>query len=506
VGATGEQRSVIRRIRSSLALVAALVVACQASTPPGPAGPSVATGSIRSLAVIVTAPAGAPVVGASVCAFTVAGTPKGCGETSASGTARLTLRPGTYSVQVTPRAPTRLAEGRTWADVLDTDATSVVELSPHSKIIGVVKDEGGGAVANAEVCAHPPVAVAAPTCVRSVADGKFSIDVRSDVYKLDVTGPPGGKLIAQWARGRVSSGAADVVDARSADVDGIAVTMIKGVLLAGVVRGPSGAIEDAQVCTRPLATPLPWDCVRTKKDGSYLALMEAGRYYMWTVPPDNVRLVAQWYDHVLEGVDTTDINVDRDRQIDVTLDPGPQLRGKVTTTDGAPVWGALVCVDTRFPTGRICRPTSGDGSYAVTTRPATYTVQVLAPSRSDLISEFWLGKRTWVDANDVTLGNTDRTLDLTLRKGQRVSGVIRDTRGIPLEGATINFNDDAGPLIGADTDISGTYSLVVPPGTYQVEVFAPFRGERGDLLSQPPRELVVSGYVHYDVVLEDANP
>jgi len=348
--------------------------------------------------------------------------------------------------------------------------------------------------------------VAAPTCVRSVADGKFSIEVRSDVYKLDVTGPPGGKLIAQWARGRVSSGAADVVDARSADVDGIAVTMIKGVLLAGVVRGPSGAIEDAQVCTRPLATPLPWDCVRTKKDGSYLALMEAGRYYMWTVPPDNVRLVAQWYDHVLEGVDTTDINVDRDRQIDVTLDPGPQLRGKVTTTDGAPVWGALVCVDTRFPTGRICRPTSGDGSYAVTTRPATYTVQVLAPSRSDLISEFWLGKRTWVDANDVTLGNTDRTLDLTLRKGQRVSGVIRDTRGIPLEGATINFNDDAGPLIGADTDISGTYSLVVPPGTYQVEVFAPFRGERGDLLSQPPRELVVSGYVHYDVVLEDANP
>jgi hypothetical protein len=84
--------------------------------------------------------------------------------------------------------------------------------------------------------------------------------------------------------------------------------------------------------------------------------------------------------------------------------------------------------------------------------------------------------------------------------------VIRDTRGIPLEGATINFNDDAGPLVGADTDISGTYSLVVPPGTYQVEVFAPFRGERGDLLSQPPRELVVSGYVHYDVVLEDANP
>jgi len=130
----------------------------------------------------------------------------------------------------------------------------------------------------------------------------------------------------------------------------------------------------------------------------------------------------------------------------------------------------------------------------------------LAPSDSDLISEFWLGKRTWVDANEVTLGNADRTLDLTLRKGLRVFGMIRDTRGVPLEGATINLSDDVGPLIGAATDISGSYSMIVPPGTYQVEVFAPFRGERGDLLSRAPRDLVVHGFTRYDVVLEDANP
>jgi hypothetical protein len=131
---------------------------------------------------------------------------------------------------------------------------------------------------------------------------------------------------------------------------------------------------------------------------------------------------------------------------------------------------------------------------------------VVAPHGSDLIGEFWLRKRTWVDANSVSLGSADRTLDLTLRRGVRVTGVIRDTRGVPLEGATINLNDDDGPLVGAATDISGTYSLVVPPGTYQVEVFAPFRGERGDLLSQLPRDLVVDDTTHYDVVLEDANP
>jgi hypothetical protein len=178
----------------------------------------------------------------------------------------------------------------------------------------------------------------------------------------------------------------------------------------------------------------------------------------------------------------------------------------VRTADGEPVAAALVCVDTPFPTGRICRPTGSDGSYNVTTRPATYTVQVIPLAGSDLISEFWLGKRTWVDADEVTLGTADRTLDLVVRRGVRVTGVIRDKRGVPLEGATINLNDDQGPLIGTDTDITGTYAVVVPPGRYEIEVFAPFRGERGDLLSQAPRELIVSGFTRYDVVLEDANP
>jgi carboxypeptidase family protein len=490
----------------AVALVAAVVVACQASSPPTSLAPPAPAVPVRTLAVVVSAPAGAPVAGANVCAFSMAGTQERCGETSASGTARLGLRPGTYSVLVTPRASSRLAVGRTQADVLDADATSVVQVDPHSKINGTIKDERGAPVSGAEVCAHPPLVLSAPTCARSGSDGKFSIEVRSDIYKLDVSGPPGGKLIPQWATGRLTSGEADLVDVRAADADGIAVSMVKGVLLTGVVRGPNGPVEDAQICTRTLAAPLPWNCERSKKNGSYLVLLEPGSYYMWTVPPDNVRLLAQWYDHVLEGVDTEDITMDRDRQIDVALDPGPQLRGKVTTTDGLPVPGALVCVDTRFPTGRICRPAGSDGSYTVTTRPATYTVQVLAPSYTDLISEFWLRKRTWVDANDISLGNADRTLDLVVRPGLRVTGVIRDTRGVPLEGATINLNDEGGPLIGAATDISGTYAMIVPPGNYQIEVFAPQRGERGDLLSQPPRELAVTGFTRYDVVIEDANP
>ena len=131
----------MRLLRPSLAFFAALVVACQAGAPPASEAPGAASGSARTLAVVVSGPAGAPVIGANVCAFTLAGAQKGCAETSAAGTARLHLRAGTYSVLVSPAAPTRLAEARTWADVLDADATSVVHLDPHSKIGGTIVDE-----------------------------------------------------------------------------------------------------------------------------------------------------------------------------------------------------------------------------------------------------------------------------------------------------------------------------------------------------------------------------
>jgi hypothetical protein len=448
---------------------------------------------------------GNPVEGASVCAVTLTGREEGCGETTPSGTARLSLRSGAYALHVTPRQGTRLGTGRGWADAVDQDATAVIQLEPRSTISGAVRDETGAPVVGAQVCAHPPGDVS-PTCATSRAQGAYAIDVVSDVYRLEVNGPPGGKLVPQWARGRLGSADADVIDVRSADVQGVDIEMARGLLLSGVIRATSGPIEDAQVCTKALAAPLPWSCERTKKNGSYLALRMPGRYYVWVVPPDNVRLVAQWFDRALEGVDATDVNLDRDRSIDVALEPGPQIRGKLRTTDGEPVAAALVCADTPFPTGRICRGTASDGSYSITTRPENYVLNIIPPAGSDLVPEYWSRKRQWNDADWVTLGSTDRVLDLTLRKGMRVSGVVRDTRGVPLEGATINLIDDAGPLVGTDTDSSGKYAIVVPAGRYQIEVFAPFRGERGDLLSQSPRELVVTGFTRMDFVLEDANP
>src|SRR2546430_2820425 len=87
-----------------------------------------------------------------------------------------------------------------------------------SSDLGTIRDEEGTTVTGAGICANPPSTTEAPTCARSGAQGAYTIDVVAGTYKLDVTGPPGGKLIPQWGRGRLSSEEADIIDVRTTDV------------------------------------------------------------------------------------------------------------------------------------------------------------------------------------------------------------------------------------------------------------------------------------------------
>src|SRR5205814_635059 len=97
------------------------------------------------------------------------------------------------------------------------------------------------------------------------------------------------------------------------------------------------------------------------------------------------RLMYQRYDRVLEGVSASPFDLRKDSALDVALTDGVVLRGKVTTPEGAPVVLALVCLDTAFPTGRICRATGDDGLYEIAVPAGRYTVDVFPPRTSPSI-------------------------------------------------------------------------------------------------------------------------
>ena len=108
-----------------------------------------------------------------------------------------------------------------------------------------------------------------------------------------------------------------------------------------------------------------------------------------------------------------------------------------------------------------------------------------------------------LDAATVTLRNQDRTVDVTLDRGVRVSGVVRSQTGIPLEGASVNVSDAQGIVNATYTDETGRYSLAVPAGPYTFDFFAPFPSQ---VVSIEGRPVTVDRSMTMDVTLADANP
>lgn len=466
-----------RRTARLAVLTALLILASACSAPPETAAPTVGvaptTGAAIPLRILVTRlKGGGPIAGASVCAARASSAAPSCVTAGADGTATLFGSAGTYFVRISGPAEQRWQDATRVADLASGPAAFWVELQPLQRISGTIRDDTGRVIADAQACAHPSVDEAT-VCARSGANGAYAIDVKAGIYRLEASGPPGGRLVSQWARGRAFLEESDVLDARGADVPDVDLDLIRGRVVSGVVTFAGSVVEDAQVCLRTLAAPLPFECERTDKQGRYAALREPGQYFMWTVPPGNIRAIPQWYPGALTGVGASAIDLQTDRRLDVALNGGTTISGTLRAIDGELVVNALVCFDTPFPTGRICRETGGDGRYRITTRPETYVVNVIPPQHSDLIAEYWEGKRTWPEADAYSVGSRDATLDLVARRGVIVKGVVRNARGIGVAAGFIGLWDDAGIAGATQTDADGRFEVVVLPGRYRMQTDAP---------------------------------
>lgn len=479
-------------------LVATIVAAACSAPPAVVPSPSPVTHRLQ----VIAAGADGPVAGLRVCAVTLSGA-QTCAPTGPDGLATFALAAGAYQIRSDAPASQRRVGELVGADLTKVDSSVRLQFEKIRRIAGTITDANKKPVPGAPVCANP-LSLAATACEKSKADGTYGIDVTPGLYKMSFDGGSGLKLLSQWAYGRVTSGEADVIDVRSADASGVDVTLRQGVTLQGTIRTTTGQpVKKAQVCTHRFSESLPWECERTDDHGHYVALREPDTYWVWIIPSDDDALLMQWFDDAGVGVDATPVDVGRDRTLDQTLGPGPSIVGHVRGPDGSPVYHAFVCVDTPFPTGRICRPTDSAGAYRVTTRPETYLIQVLPPDGSDLLPQYVGGGRTWLDAATVTVRDQDRTVDVSLARGLKVSGVVRSQTGVPLEGASVNVSDAQGIVTATYTDETGTYSLAVPAGKYTFDFFAPFPSQ---VVSIEGRAVTVDRPMTMDVTLADANP
>ena len=138
------------------------------------------------------------------------------------------------------------------------------------------------------------------------------------------------------------------------------------------------------------------------------------------------------------------------------------LSGRVTDAAGNAVSGAKLDLF-RLP-GRIwidVQNTDGTGAYRFSVPPGTYVLQVVPP-----------GPFIAQNTEELRL-STHTTRDFVLETGVTLSGRVTGPAGQPVPWAWLSASDADGQEVGfGSANESGYYSLGVPMGTYQVNVYS----------------------------------
>ena len=134
------------------------------------------------------------------------------------------------------------------------------------------------------------------------------------------------------------------------------------------------------------------------------------------------------------------------------------LSGRVTDTAGQPVSGATVNLE---DPGWVGQETDANGNYRLSVSPGTYRLRV-RPPRGPLISQKIEGLRL----------STNTTRNFVLEEGVTLSGQVT-SNGQPVPHPWLWVVNDEGQEVSFNAgNASGHYSLGVPVGTYEVNVYS----------------------------------
>jgi hypothetical protein len=228
----------------------------------------------------------------------------------------------------------------------------------------------------------------------------------------------------------------------------------------------------------------------TDADGFFVTTVPAGFYrviFTPPAPPTTTHLIAQVDDVVVVG--TTAMGT-------IALPAGVSLGAHVKTTGGAPVAG--VDVD-------VIDESTGDSldlSNDFTDAFGNFLVAVPAgPIELRLDATSVIGSVLVSQAQDLTLAGNTVLPDVVLVQGHTVTGTVQTTGSSAVEDADVDVTGSTtGERVytpGDRTLANGTFSVVVPPGTWDVEVCPNME----DLLVAAERENVaVAGNVGLGII------
>lgn len=263
--------------------------------------------------------------------------------------------------------------------------------------------------------------------------------------------------------------------------------------LAGRITNASGVpLKDAPViavlgggaaCCTVVAS------ASTDASGSYVLQLRPGAYRLRALPPVGSGLAARWWRDASEFSSATDIPITVaglsgvDLRLSAAAIATYLVTGAVTNSQtGTGIEGVTIRA---YPggSGASCvgcasvasARTDSSGGYTLSLASGTYRIEFVPPA--GYAGQWWKGGSEFAAATDVTVSGANvGGVSVALKPTFFVSGTVSSrTSGTPIAGVVVGaYPGGAGATCSAcaavataTTDVSGSYALTVPLGTYR---------------------------------------
>ena len=392
---------------------------------------------------LVTDPAGNPVQDVFVNAWNPETQTGGGSGTDENGRYRMTLHSGTYDIDTHLPQESPFISRRIEAVQVISDRTLDISLERGAILSGLVSDPSGNPLPDVFINAWNPETQTG-NGTRTDENGRYQMTLAPGIYELNVNPSQGSPFISQHLED------VQVTGDRTLDIQ-----LERGAILSGLITDPGGnPLQDVFVNA--------WNPELQIGGGS--GTDENGRYQM-ALPPGTYEInLHLGQDSPFVSQSIQDYQLLGDQTLDIRVDQGAILSGRVTDPNGNPV--PEVHVNAWNPELQIGggSGTDEDGRYRMALPPGTYEINVHLPQDSPFVSRP-------IDGVQVI---SDLTLDIHLDQGTILSGLVSDPAGNPLPDASVNaWNPETQTGGGSATDENGRYRMSLQPGTYDINVNPP---------------------------------
>lgn len=429
--------------------------------------------------------------GMVVTVYNLDGTRRTWTTTDANGGYTFILPPGSYRVAAwddTLEYSIQFYSGRwtfgaaTAVTVVSGSTVSSIDFAlPKSAVIsGVVTDrDTGAALANVVVDAW--IGTERSQQVTTDSSGRYVIRVPPVELRLLAWDPSGA--YATTFDGDAVSFEATVIRSphAGASIDDVDFSLVRAGRIEGTVRGADDG--------RPLSSMI---VAAFNGDGSVRGFetTDAEGVYSLPLPPGSYRIAAwdpglgflgQFHPFVRDYESAEALSVSsgsRAGGIDFLLRTAGRVTGVVTATaDSQPVGGIKLVLYELDGSEIASAVSASDGRFTLLAEPGTYRL-VAADPRHLFASVYYSAAKNFDQSDPLqVVAGSDVEVLIEMTLGARLHGTVVDaSTGAPIDGVGVAAFDLAGDRIEyIETDPSGSWILIVPPGSYRIAAVDPLR-------------------------------